>query len=326
MFATACGGLDQEWANRAKQAADSPVGNTGEPNTGITAEQLMQRVSDADHDARSVRTDFRGHFYGVPVRGDTTVTANGDIESHLTLGGRGIHTLVVGETEYTRLDEGTYKVLFDMIAKAPGYDAELEGPGESFLEFGKLMEGKYLKDEAVTRGTGLQSFDGVLGGGPFTNGDDSAGESPYDDDFAPPGEDADYRLGDVLRIDGIEVIPLVRTIRTDGLTSVLTLYVPTHGTPLPVHMTSYDDNDGKVDASVDTDYKTIPSGRTVRAPDAAKTVDMDKIMEDFFGDMGDLEDPDDFGDPDDYGGPDDYGDPDDYGTDEDDDRGGGVIA
>lgn len=302
MFATACGGLDQDWANRAKQAADSPVGNTGEPNVGITAEQLIGRVADADRAARSVRTEFSGQFYGVPVHGDTSVTENGDVESHLTLKDREIHVLVVGDTEYTRMEEGTYEVLFDMISKAPGYDPDLEGPGDSFREFGKLTEGKYLKGQAVSRGTGLQSFADVLGGGPFTNGEGSDGGESFDED----GDEVDYQLGDALHIDGIEVIPVVRTTETDDLTSVLTLYVPTHGTPLPVRMTSDDDNDGKVDASVDTHYRALDGDKTVAAPDEARTVDMDKVMEDFFG------------------GPSDFDDPDDYGTDEDDDKDGGT--
>ncbi|MGW0658137.1 hypothetical protein [Streptodolium elevatio] len=315
MFATACGGIDQDWANRAKEAADSPVGNTGEPNVGITAEQLLERVSEADHAARSVRTDFTGHFYGVPVHGDTSVTENGDIESHLTVKDREIHVLVVGDTEYTRMEEGTNKVLIDMIAKAPGYDPELEEPSESFVEFGKLLEGKYLKDEAVSRGTGLPSFDAILGGGPFTNGDDSAGENP-DGDFGEDeygggyGDDVEHQLGDALHIDGIEVIPLVLTNRTRDLTSVLTMYVPTHGTPLPVRMTSDDDNDGKVDASVDTHYRAVAPDRTVTAPDGDRTVDMDTIMEDFFGSPGDGDGPDG---------------PEDYGTDEDDEDDGGPV-
>lgn len=304
LFATACGGVGQDWANQAKRAADSPVGNTGEPNVGITAEELMKRVAEADRSARSVGTEFSGQLYGVPVHGDTSVTRTGDIESHLTLKDREIHVLVIGKTEYSKLEQGTYAVLFGIIAKAPGYDADLEEPGDGFREFGKLLEGKYLKDEAATRGTGFQSFDSVLGGGPFTNGDDSEDgdeeTDDYDDDYERDDE-VGYQLGDTQRIGGIEVIPLIVTTETrQGDKSVQTLYVPTHGTPLPVRMTSDDDNDGKVDASIDTRYSKLDPDRKVTAPDKDQTVDLDTVMEDFFGDLDDLGDSDDPDSP--YGG------------------------
>lgn len=279
LLAAACGEPTGGWANHAKVAADSPVGNTGEPNTGITAEALGERVARADREARSVRTEFSGKLYGVPVSGGTAVTKNGDSESRLNLDGHDVHVLVVGRTEYTRMEKGTFATLFATIRKAPGYDPELEEPGRGFVEFSKLIEGKYLKDEAITTGNGFPSFDGTLGGGPF--GNDALDEAGDDVD---DGTRVTLSLGDAIRVDGIEVIPLIETTEErGGDTSVTTMYVPTHGTPLPVRLTSDDDNDGDIDASIDTRYFALDEDRKVTAPPAPDTVDLDRLMEEYFG-------------------------------------------
>ncbi|MCF2529522.1 hypothetical protein [Yinghuangia soli] len=292
-LATACGGAANGWAADARQAARSPVGNTGDANTGISAEDLMKRVAKADSETRGVRTEFKGHMYGVPVSGSTRVTASGDSEASLTLDRSDIHVLTIAGTEYTKFEDGTYATLYETAKKAPDYDADDDEGSESFLEFGKLTEGKYLKSKAGESGLSVGSFDWLLGSS-FIGGSDMPDDYEYADE-----DDVKLSVGDAVRIDGIDVIPLIRSYDEDGESWVETMYIPTRGTPLPVRFTSDDDNDGKVDTSIDTRYSALDGDSTVKAPPKEQTVDMKAIMEDFFGggfgdgDYDDYEDGDD---------------------------------
>ncbi|MGR6999848.1 hypothetical protein ACU686_20055 [Yinghuangia aomiensis] len=63
------------------------------------------------------------------------------------------------------------------------------------------------------------------------------------------------------------------------------MYIPAHGTPLPVRITVDENGDGKDEASMDTRY-THDSGGTVTAPKDDDTVDMDKVMSGIFGSGG----------------------------------------
>ncbi|UGQ14730.1 hypothetical protein LO772_14800 [Yinghuangia sp. ASG 101] len=310
-LATACGGIGHGWAGHAKTASDSPVGNSGTPNTGITAQALAERAATANREARGVRGEFSGTVYGERISGDTLITARGDSESHVRVKGRGMHVLVVGDHTYTRAEPGLYKALFEVLGKAPGFDADTDEPSEGMAEFMKLMEGKYLRDDKGPDDSGFLVFDGFLDEGPFESGDSGgSGSDPHSDPDSDSGDDDDYddygddgtddygdsdddsgadsgaialSLGEPTKIGGIEVIPLIATARDDGTTSISTMYLPAHGTPLPVRLTSDEDNDGRIDATIDTRYFGVDDGRTVTAPKDEDSVDLDEAFEGMFG-------------------------------------------
>lgn len=300
-LATACGGIGHGWAGHAKTASDSPVGNSGTPNTGITARALLERASDANREARSVRSEFTGTVYGEQVSGDTLITASGDSETHFRVKGHGMHLLVVGGRTYTRVEPGTYKALFEVLRKAPGFDPDTDEPSEGMAEFMELMEGKYLEDDKGADDSGFPMFDDILDEVRFEDGgsgddaddaDDSDGtyDDDYGDDDSDSGSDSDsdsddteLSLGEPTKIEGIEVIPVVATTRDDGTTSISTMYLPARGTPLPVRLTSDEDNDGRVDATLDTRYFAADGGKTVTAPKDEDSVDLDEAFEGIFG-------------------------------------------
>lgn len=297
LLATACGGLGTDWARQARDVADAPVGNTGAPNTGITADELMERVEKADRDVRGIRAEFHGNLYGTPISGFTRISSSGDQESEVLLKGKRVRELRVGSEEYVLMERGSFAVLFDALKASPGYDAEEDEPDGDFREFAKLIEGKYLKTKASPgSGAGLGTVDGMWGNGPFGKNDAGSGddddEGYYDDDY--PAE-AEYSLGQPTTVNGIETIP-VKAVSDDGDGKKLTetLYIPAHGTPLPVRITSDEDGDGKDDASMDTRY-TRDSGGTVVAPKDDDTVDMEKVMGGMFGFGGSDDDEDDTG-------------------------------
>lgn len=284
-LATACGGIGQGFAGHANAAADSPVGNSGTPNTGISPEALAERAADANREARGVRSEFSGTVYGEPISGDSLITKSGDSETHFRVNGYGMHMLVVGGTTYSRADPGAYKALFELMAKAPNYDAENDGPTDSMDEFMKLLEGKYLEDEKDPEDSGFLMFDGFLDEGPFTDDGSDADDDPYDyDDDSDSDEDAvQLSVGETTTIHGIEVVPLIGTARDDGTTTISTMYIPAHGTALPIRITSDEDNDGRIDATLDTRYFTVDGGTTVTAPRKEDTVDLDEAFEGMFG-------------------------------------------
>ncbi|HSA50233.1 MAG TPA: hypothetical protein VLH10_08995 [Yinghuangia sp.] len=300
-LATACGGIAEGWAGHAKTAADSPVGNTGAPNTGISAEALIERASDANRDARGVRSEFKGTTYGVPVSGETVITKSGDSETQVRFQDHAARLLLVGGTTYTHLEQGTYAVLFDLARKAPGYDREEDEPDDSMVEFLKLMEGKFLQSEADPDDKGFPMFNGAFSDAPFTDlagagdSEDSSDSDDYeyDEDSGEDeySDDTELTLGEPTTIDGIEVIPVIATTRYDGTTSIHTMYLPAHGTPLPVRVTSDEDNDGDVDVSLDTRYFGVDGDKTVTAPGDDETVDMDEAFEFFGGGSSDDEYP-----------------------------------
>lgn len=287
---TACGGVGEDWANETRTAADSPVGNDGAPNTGISADDLAERVEKADRETRSVRTEFDGDMYGVALSGDAKVTKNGDTEAHYMLSGKEMELRVVGGTEYYRLDPGTYAALFEMYHKSPSYDSGDAKEEEDFLEFAKLVEGKYLKEEADDDDGGLQTFDGLIDEGPFAGDGSGDGggsdddEDSYDEDYDDDdGDDTEYTLGEITHVNGIEVIPLIATAEDDDTTYVTTSYIPTHGTPLPVRVTFDENDDDRLDGSLDLRYFTVGDEASVAAPPKEETVDMGKAMGGLFG-------------------------------------------
>lgn len=292
-LATACGGLGTDWARQARDVADAPVGNTGAPNTGFSADELMKRVVQADREVRSVRADFHGTLYGIPLSGFSRINASGDKESEVLLKGKRVHELRVGSAQYMLMERGSFEVLFDAMKSSPGY-SERDEPDGDFREFAKLMEGKYLKQKASKGfGGGFGTVEGLWGSGPFGGDDaDSAedDEGYYDDDYP---DEPEYSLGTPTTVGGIETIP-VKAVSDDGEggTVTETLYIPAHGTPLPVRITVDEDGDGKDEASMDTRY-SHDSGGTVTAPKEADTVDMDKVMSGIFGSGGSDDDYDD---------------------------------
>ncbi len=288
-LATACGGIGHGWAGDVKTASDSPVGNSGAPNTGITARALAERAAEADREARGVRSEFSGTVYGEAMSGDSLVTKAGDSEAHLRVGGRGIHKLTVGGHTYTLVDPGAYEALFGMLAKAPNYDADSDGPPESMGEFYELMEGKYLVSDKDDEENGLLVFNGFLDEVPFEDSGSDFGDDADSDDYDSDSDDdedeeyydsgdIDLSLGETTRINGIEVIPLIATSHDDGTTSIATMYLPAHGTPLPVRTTSDEDNDGRIDATLDYRYFGLDGGKTVTAPKDKDSVDLEEAF------------------------------------------------
>ncbi|MDI2127030.1 hypothetical protein [Yinghuangia seranimata] len=275
LLATACGtGAVPDSAGQARKAADSPVGNTGRDNTGISAEDLLRRVAD-EHGKRAMRVEQQGTVFGTKVTSDLTVGKNGDYESHTLIGDKKVHDLLIGDTEYTRVDPGGYAVMFDLMKKTPGYDEKTDGPDASSREFAKLLEGRYLKDDhsdsrtdRSSGGAGTLNFDDLLGVG-------------IDD---PDSGDRTHRLGDPARIRGIDTIRVITTTHSDGKVWVRTVYVPAHGAALPLRVTADVDNDDTVDASMDSSYfNRSDDGHGPKKPPADQTVDMKMVMEGLFG-------------------------------------------
>lgn len=293
LFATGCG-LGNDWATQARDAADSPVGNSGEPNTGLSAQELRKRIARADRETRNVRSEFSGTVYGVGVSGESLVNAGGDLESRLRLKDKEVHVLRVGTNEYARVDQGMFGLMAELEKKSPSYDPDDDEQGDEYLEFAKLMEGKYLKTKASKdSGSGLGMLDALPGAEGFSGGDNDGSADP-DDDFY--GDEVTYTLGELTTVNGVRTIPLISTTEDgDGKKAVQTTYVPAHGPALPIRVTSDDDNDGKAESSVDTKYFTLHGDTKVTAPPADLTVDMEKVMEGMFGGFDDEDSDSGFG-------------------------------
>ncbi|MGR6999849.1 hypothetical protein ACU686_20060 [Yinghuangia aomiensis] len=150
--------------------ADAPVGNTGAPNTGISAEDLMKRVAQADRDVRGVRAEFHGTLYGIPVSGFSRINASGDKESEVLLKGKRVHELRVGSSQYMLMERGSFEVLFDAMESSPGY-SERDEPDGDLREFAKRSwKASTSSGRRPRASAGLRHRRGVVGQRPVRRG------------------------------------------------------------------------------------------------------------------------------------------------------------